>query len=388
MPSPAHAVLRRGLFLVLALLGAQLAPTVAAGPGRPLGDSRLIAPVPFPGFPEGIAVYEDRFYVSGPAVFGEPANLVPSVVWGYDLETGALVQEIEIQGQSPALPRAISCIAFDDEGGLYVLDEEQGVLRIDVETEVQTTYAAPFFPFYVSPFGHPAPYLINDLAFDGQGKLYITDSFQAAIWRVPAGGGAPEVWFHDPSLDGVFGPNGVRVHPNGDRLFFVVSLDSVGLGVIYTLPLIDSPTLADLEVFHAYTITGPVPPIPDGIAFGRSDKLYVALAGSGEISVLDADGNEEARYSGPADTGDPANPLPWANPANIAFDNGSRSLLVTNHASLTGLPDPSPLFAVFDVFVDDKAGRLFKPDSDDDSDSDSDGDSDSDSDSDNASDSD
>jgi hypothetical protein len=27
--------------------------------------------------------------------------------------------------------------------------------------------------------------------------------------------------------------------------------------------------------------------------------------------------------------------------------------------SLTGLPDPSPLFAVFSVFVDDKAGKLF-----------------------------
>jgi hypothetical protein len=27
-------------------------------------------------------------------------------------------------------------------------------------------------------------------------------------------------------------------------------------------------------------------------------------------------------------------PMPWANPANMAFDNRTRSLLVTNHASL------------------------------------------------------
>jgi hypothetical protein len=39
-------------------------------------------------------------------------------------------------------------------------------------------------------------------------------------------------------------------------------------------------------------------------------------------------------------------------------------LLVTNHASLTGLPDPSFLFAIFDVFVNDKAGKLFKNDND------------------------
>jgi hypothetical protein len=53
--------------------------------------------------------------------------------------------------------------------------------------------------------------------------------------------------------------------------------------------------------------------------------------------------------------------LPWANPANIAFNKRTKSLLVTNHASLTGLPDPSFLFA---VFVNDKAGKLFKSDDD------------------------
>jgi hypothetical protein len=52
---------------------------------------------------------------------------------------------------------------------------------------------------------------------------------------------------------------------------------------------------------------------------------------------------------------------PRANPAHIAFNNKTKSLLVTNHASLTGLPDPSFLFA---VYVNDKAGKLFKNDDD------------------------
>jgi hypothetical protein len=55
---------------------------------------------------------------------------------------------------------------------------------------------------------------------------------------------------------------------------------------------------------------------------------------------------------------------PRANPAHIAFNNKTKSLLVTNHASLTGLPDPSFLFAVFDVYVNDKAGKLFESDDD------------------------
>jgi hypothetical protein len=56
---------------------------------------------------------------------------------------------------------------------------------------------------------------------------------------------------------------------------------------------------------------------------------------------------------------------PWANPANIAFNKKTQSLLVTNYASLTDLPDPSFLFAVFDVYVNDKADKLFKSDEED-----------------------
>lgn len=78
------------------------------------------------------------------------------------------------------------------------------------------------------------------------------------------------------------------------------------------------------------------------------------LAGTSQISVLLPDGTEEARYSGPAaNPGGSPDPMPWANPANIAFNDKEGSLLVTNHASLVNPPDPS-LFAILDIFVDDK----------------------------------
>ena len=87
------------------------------------------------------------------------------------------------------------------------------------------------------------------------------------------------------------------------------------------------------------------------------------LADTSKISALRADGTEQTKYSGPAQNpGNPSHdPLPWTNPANIAFNNKTQSLLVTNHASLTNLPE-SFLFAVLDVFVKDKAGKLFKSD--------------------------
>jgi sugar lactone lactonase YvrE len=315
-----------------------------AQPSRPFGDSRVIAPVPFPGYPEGIVVSKGKIYVSGPAAFG--IN-VPSTIHVYDLDTGTFLQDITIQGQ-PAFLKALSCITADKEGNLYVVDAAQGILKIDPKTLEQTTYASGFHPVYTSPYAQ-APMLLNDLAFDKKGNLYVTDSFQATIWRVPPGGGTAQVWYQSPIVDGIFGPNGVRVDDSSDKLYFVVSLRPTGEGYVYTLPLVDTPTDADLQTFHTFA-PGEV---PDGVAFGKSGKLYVALAGSSQIAVLRPDGSEEVRLNGPAGT------LPWANPANIAFNDKEGTLLVTNHASLTGLPDPSPLFAIFDVVVNDTAGKLF-----------------------------
>jgi sugar lactone lactonase YvrE len=342
-------------FLLLPLQGAARAD---ADKGRAVGDSRVLAAVPFPGYPEGIAVHDGLVYTSGPAAFGVPGNFVPSKIFAFDEQTGALVKTIVVEGQQGPL-NALSCLAFGEGDDLYVLDEGQGVLKINVETGEQSVYSAGFHPVYASAFNPPAPVLINDLAFDKRGNLYVTDSFEATIWRVPAGGGAPQVWFTDSRLDGPFGPNGVRVDAKGERLYVTQTFDAGGAGYVYTLPLVEHPSAADLSVFHAYAPGAG----PDGVAFGRSGKLYVALAGYSQISVLAPDGSEQARYSGPART-TAGGTLPWANPANIAFNNRTGSLLVTNHASLTGLPDPSPLFAVFDLYVNDKSGKLFKGEDD------------------------
>jgi len=91
----------------------------------------------------------------------------------------------------------------------------------------------------------------------------------------------------------------------------------------------DNPQPADLAVFHTYTPGAG----PDGIRVRKSGSLYVRWRLQPDLGAR-PNGSETARYSGPAGT------LPWANPANIAFD-GHGALLVTNQASLTGLPDPS-----------------------------------------------
>jgi sugar lactone lactonase YvrE len=341
--------------IAAALLALSLMPAVTSA--QTLGDSRVVAPVLNSGFPEGIAVRGNTFYVTGPAAFGLP--LGSAYVQAYDIKTGVAKTTYPITITNPfAGISGASCAAFGPDGKLYVIEPFIGVIRMDLNPKNTQSVYAPFIP--------AGPSLLNDLAFDPAGNLYVTDSFAATIYRVPAGGGAPTVWFSDARLAGdpavPFGVNGIRIDKESNQVFVTVTAENGTLdGVIYRLPLTASPTGADLIEFHRYPFFTPGVGVelagPDGIAFGKSGKLYVALAGTSQISVLRPDGTEETRYSGPAaNPGGTLNPLPWANPANIAFDSQSGSLLVTNHASLVPY-DPS-LFAVFSVYVNDKGQPL------------------------------
>jgi sugar lactone lactonase YvrE len=318
-----------------------------------LGNTQVFASVPAPGYPEGIAVRGGRVYVSGPAAFG--LNQAP-MVWAYDLKTKALVAQYPIKFMNQiAGMRALSCIAFGPDGKLYAIEPFVGIIRMTLDPgNTQEIYSA--FP--------PPPQtgaLPNDLAFDAYGDLYVSESFQGLIYRVPAGGGAPQVWFQDPRLLGSpqlpFGVNGVRVDKGNNFLYMTVTVRPDLSGAIYRLPLASSPVAADLSEFHVYPATQQFgPPAPDGIAFGKSGMMYVAMAGASQISTLRPDGTEAMVFSGPARIAGSTTALPWANPANIAFSDQEGTILVTNHASL--VPYDPNLFAVFDVFVNDKGEPL------------------------------
>ena len=334
---------RHSLLLAAALLS--ISVTLEPGSAQSLGESKVIAAVPLPGFPEGIATRGKRFYVSGPAAFGLP--LGSAYVHAYDIRTGALEVTYPITISNPfAGMSGASCVAFGPDGKLYVIEPFVGVIRMNLDpANTQSVYSA---------FTPTGPSLLNDLAFDDEGNLYVTDSFAATIYKIAAGGGPPAVWFTDPALAGnpqiPFGVNGIRIDRTNKSVYVSVTVDAAFNGVIYRLPLVDSPVASDLDPFASLGFTG-----PDGIALGRSGKLYVAEALTSTIKVLNPDGSVNAVYSGPARSAT-GPPIPWANPANIAFNDQDGTLLVTNHASL--VPFDPGLFVVFDVLVNDKGSPL------------------------------
>lgn len=340
-------------FLVLVVPAAPAYPV----PGRTLGDSRVVAHVPpSPGFPEGVAVEGKTMYVSGPAQSG---NLGNGVVYAFSTQTGALLRTLPISPVEQGKENGFAGDALDGSGHVYVAGQ-QGVIRLDLTTGQRIRYAAipdlhpcSVTPAPCSPTSSDRPPFPNDVAFDSAGNLYVTDSFQATVWRVAPGGGDPAVWCQDSRFDAPsLGPNGVRMRPNSTDVVITVSGPPGGIFVL--TPSADGSKCDRVSSLHAYGDGE----LPDGLAYGTSGRLYVTLAGTNQVAVIDQGGSETTRYSGPARDG--ATSVPWDSPASVAFDNSSGSLLVANHALVTGLADKSR-FVVFDVFVNDRGVPLARP---------------------------
>jgi hypothetical protein len=70
-----------------------------------------------PGFPEGIAVQDNRVYVAGPATFGTTGKPASRVV-AFSTLTGAQVASYATKDENPLEEHANSSIAFDGSGRL------------------------------------------------------------------------------------------------------------------------------------------------------------------------------------------------------------------------------------------------------------------------------
>lgn len=297
-------------------------------------------------------MHGNRVFVSGPARFGT-AGTGPSAIQVFDRKSGASITTIYVTGEDLSQEHALSNIALDSDGRIYALSTQLGLIRFTKHGQngyQQEAYGDPL-PLLFGP-----PPLPNDVVFDPAGYAYVSDSLQGAIFRYAPGGGAPQVWLQTPLFFGggfiPFGTNGMRLDPSRQYLYLIVTATAADptQGIIYRLPLVEAPTPAQLEVFHVYGNSE----LPDQLAFGATGNLYVSLALTNQISVLNPAGAEISRVSS-----QPGDAIPLDTPAGIAFDSRSKSLLIANHALLTG--DPSH-FAVLQLYTGDSGDPLVTPD--------------------------
>lgn len=178
----------------------------------------------------------------------------------------------------------------------------------------------------VIAFGNNAP-VPNAIAFDGVGNLYVSDSFQGAIFRVNDAIGCTipatcsvDTVIHDGLLATAghppFGANGLALGPGGSTLFVANTGDDRILAL-------DLGTLT-LSVF-AESLNG-----ADGIAFDGDGRLWVAANQADRIVALDGAGRPVAELGGFDGIDEEGRPRGLLFPASLAIRGGQ--IYVTNLA--------------------------------------------------------
>lgn len=223
--------------------------------------------------PEGItADAHGNLYV---ADFDVSGNTSVGTIIVFD-RSGRWLRTLQVDNGSPLLLG----IAFNPStGDLLVCDlGKSQVLRVDPQSGASSVFAP-------IPGGGGGP---NALAFDAAGNVYISDSFQATIWRTPKTGGVPVAWVADPLLGttGIppFGANGLAFNANASALFVA----NTGDDTIVRIPLTNgSPGTPEVFV---NSING-----ADGLLIDAADNLWVAANQADEIVVVDPTGRVIAK---------------------------------------------------------------------------------------------
>jgi sugar lactone lactonase YvrE len=356
---------------VAAALSAMLVATVTAAQGRDRFAVELFARVPDPGSPEGIAIDSDRrvFVGTSPKDGGPLGAKRRSKVFVYD-RRGELKRSYLIRGQDVEEPfYGLVGMAFDGRDRLYAADAAPPrIVRLNPRTGSQRTYArfrdvprcdAVGGSRGCSETTLDMPALPDYPVFAAGGAMYVTDLNQALIWRLPPGGGKPKVWFTEPGLESLFGPNGIQFLADGRTLLFALSTEGNPAAVpqrpsgLYRLRVRDDGTPGRPRLFWRAGIAD----VPDGFAIARSGNVYVALAGTtgNAVAVISPDGEEIARTP-PSELENQQMEVPFDQPASAAFLG--EHVLVTNHALFSRNAEH---YAVLDVFADERGLPLFRP---------------------------
>lgn len=227
--------------------------------------------------PSGIAADKDgNFYTS---TFNMDRKGKPGQVIVYD-PSGKLLRILNIKSASNLLLK----LAFHPKtGDLLVVDfGGNQVLKVDPETGDSSVFIK--IPQKTLK-AKPAP---NKPAFDKNGNVYVSDSFQGIIWRTGPSGGKPEEWLNHDLLrtKGVpgFGANGLGFNKAGDALF----VGNAGNRQIIRVP-VSNDAAGKPEVF-VNSVGG-----PDGLFVDGQDRIWTTANETDEVVVIDPSGRVIAK---------------------------------------------------------------------------------------------
>ena len=269
-------------------------------------------------------------------------------------------------GQVAAKDPGVQVANQDARGRLVLLETStSSVLTLDTRTGKFTRQAVlPDLPTCKKAKGKPcspnasdAPAVPNYATWGPDGALYVTDYGQAVIWRIPAGGGTPTIWFSSTALDYIeFGTTGIAY--DAPRRSFLIAQQTTGdllsgglAGRLYRLPVkADGKPGALATIWKAKGIE-----LPDGFGVARSGRIYLANLLSNQLVVLTPLGKEIERFP-KSKSGKNGSNVPFDGPSNATFA-GTR-VLVANQSPVAG--DKSH-HVILDVEVGEPGAAPFIP---------------------------
>jgi sugar lactone lactonase YvrE len=296
---------------------------------------------------------------------------------------GELLNSWTVAGQDTSQPHGVQVAANDAQSRLYLLDKTSGrIIQRDPHTGAQTLYATvPHIPPCSSPHtGTQCKDSTQDLApmpdyaaWGPDRSLYVTDYQQATIWRVPPGGGRPQIWLTDKRLDGgQFGTACILLMPDHRTLLFDQASNG-GLGSLNTIARSLNPTtgVVNPTTGKLYKISiqsgdrpgalkqlwesGPAD-APDGCALTTSGHIFVALSGaSNQIVELDATGREIARF-GQQFSGSNNSSVPFDTPSGLGCLGAN--LIIANQSYISGNTANQ---ALLDLQTGERCASVFVP---------------------------
>lgn len=241
---------------------------------------------------------------------------------------GNLIRHFPVLGSSPNL---IGGIYQPPSRSVLIPDLALGVVwKVDPATRSSSM-------FFTVPTVTTAPGL-NAMTFDRAGNVYVSDSFQGAIWKTDPNGGNLTAWYA-PFNSGQgnlllptantgevlippFGANGITFNRRGTALF----VNNTAYHSIVEIPVNPDGSAGTAKTFTTGLNA------PDGIALGRDGNLWVLANQGDEVVVVDPQGKVVAKkgdFDGIADNGTIKGLL---FPASDAFSPDGRYLYVTNLA--------------------------------------------------------
>lgn len=290
---------------------------------RPIGDLAVLAQVPEPGSPDGVAVGPDGTIWA----VSDDAGAGASALWAFS-PSGAHVGSWRTPAQPAGRSRGLTGVAVDRAGTVWVTDASSGrVLKLDAEAgALVPVVAAVDIPACgllrlrepcESGLVDSAPLLVA-IAAAPDGTLVVADRGQGVLWRLDGGELSVLAALEDRIAGD--GPAGVSFASDDELVFAVgarLSSFPPGLPAVFQLRLLDDEP-AGAPVLVAELGVGET---PGDVAVGTTGRVYVSIPSTGTVADIGIDQGDRIDLG--AD-GEPA----MAGPRGLALR--ARSLLVAD----------------------------------------------------------